>query len=74
MIQVSSPKNDDALDKLSLFTLVVSKHNNISLETIAQEKTLLNGVRDRINREGRIFFKVLLLAKQKNVFLFSAKA
>lgn len=74
MIQVSSLKNDDALNKLSLFTLVMSKRSNISLETLAQDKTLLNLVRDRINREGRKFFKVLLLTKWKNVFSFSAKA
>lgn len=31
MIQVSSLKNEGALNKLSLFTLVVSKHNNSTI-------------------------------------------
>lgn len=71
-MQVSSPKNEDALNKLSLFTLVVFKHNNISLDTLAQDETHLNGVGDRLNREDRKFFISRFAAgkAEKYIFIF----
>lgn len=64
-----------ALNKLCLFTLVFSKHHNVSLETLAQDTILLNGVGDRIDKKDRKCFASSFAAgKLTNIFAISAKA
>lgn len=59
-----------ALNKLCLFTPVFSKHHNVSLETLAQDTTVLNRVVGRIDEKDRKSFASSFVAGKADKYFF----